>query len=122
MLNRALYALEGAWHPGFKACLLRGTARLPAKEGENGLMFAALARRVRALCRQGMHRTALEWAKLTVRLDDTDPAGLLLIMDYLALRARECAPPPPSPRAPLPPISSPSSAMVKGAMVSAVPW
>lgn len=92
MLNRALYALEGAWDPAFKACMLRGTARLPAEEGANSLMYAALARRVRALCRQGMHRTALEWAKLTLRLDDADPAGVLLLMDYLALRARECGP------------------------------
>eukprot|EP00892_Ulva_mutabilis_P011990 jgi/Ulvmu1/9163/UM005_0261.1 len=89
MLNRALYALEGAWHPAFKACMLRGDARLPSEEAANGLMFAALARRVRALCQQGMHRTALEWAKLTLRLDEGDPVGMLFHMDYLALRARE---------------------------------
>lgn len=91
LLNRALYALEGAWHPAFKACMLRGDARLPAGAGANGLLFAALSRRVRVLCLHGMHRTALEWAKLTLRLDDTDPAGMLFHIDYLALRARECA-------------------------------
>ena len=66
MLNRALFALESAWHVHFKAHMLASTAWLPHDDGMNSLMFAALQRRVHSLARQGVHRTALEWAKLTL--------------------------------------------------------
>lgn len=66
MLNRALHALESSWHVHFKAHMIASTAWLPHDEGMNSLMFAALQRRVCSLSRQGMHRTALEWAKLTL--------------------------------------------------------
>jgi Transcriptional repressor TCF25 len=91
MLNRALYALESAWHVQFKAAMLASTAWLPHDEGMNSLMFSALQRRVRSLARQGVHRTALEWAKLTLGLDTDDPCGMLFHIDYFCLRARECA-------------------------------
>lgn len=91
MLNRALFALESAWHVHFKAAMLASTAWLPHDEGMNSLMFAALQRRVRSLGRQGVHRTALEWAKLTLGLDTDDPTGQLFNIDYYCLRARECA-------------------------------
>jgi hypothetical protein len=92
MLNRALFALESAWHVHFKAAMLASTAWLPHDDGVNRLMFAALQRRVRGLARQGVHRTALEWAKLTLGLDTDDPCGMLFHIDYFCLRARECAP------------------------------
>jgi hypothetical protein len=92
MLNRALHALESAWHIHFKGALATGTARMPHDRGLNNLFFAAMQRRIRALARQGMHRTAMEWAKLTLGLDPDDPCGLLFQIDYLALRAHECGP------------------------------
>lgn len=91
MLNRALYALESAWHVHFKAAMLASKAWLPHDEAMNSLMFAALQRRVRSLARQGVHRTALEWAKLTLALDTDDPCGMLFHIDYFCLRAREYA-------------------------------
>lgn len=89
MLNRALYALESAWHVHFKAAMLASTAWLPHDEGVNNLMFAALSRRVHSLARQGVHRTALELAKLTLALDTDDPCGMLFQIDYFCLRSRE---------------------------------
>jgi hypothetical protein len=42
---------------------------------------------VAALGRRGLHRTALETAKLLLSLDDDDPAGALQVLDYYALRS-----------------------------------
>jgi hypothetical protein len=89
MLNRALYALENAWHVRFKAAALNATAVLPCGEGLNDLFFSTVERNVRALTRRGMHRTALEWAKFVLSLDHSDPCGMLFHIDYLALRSRQ---------------------------------
>ena len=39
------------------------------------------------LSRRGLHGTALEYAKLLLGLDPTDPRGVLFCIDYLAIRA-----------------------------------
>ena len=39
------------------------------------------------LSRRGLHGTALEYAKLLLGLDPTDPRGILFCIDYLAIRA-----------------------------------
>ena len=39
------------------------------------------------LSRRGLHGTALEYAKLLLGLDPSDPRGVLFCIDYLAIRA-----------------------------------
>ena len=39
------------------------------------------------LSRRGLHGTALEYAKLLLGMDPTDPRGVLFCIDYLAIRA-----------------------------------
>lgn len=85
VLNRALYALEAAWHPSFD--LRNGTARLSYELPENRALFTALFRHLQGLSRKGCHRSALECCKLLLSLDPEDPMGCLQTLDYLALRA-----------------------------------
>ena len=44
---------------------------------------------VQNLSRRGLHATALEYAKLLLGLDPTDPKGVLFCIDYLAIRAQQ---------------------------------
>ncbi|KXZ51917.1 hypothetical protein GPECTOR_11g44 [Gonium pectorale] len=85
MLDRALWALEAAWHPSFQPAT--ATCRLDYGVEENRPLFGALFRHVQALSRRGCHRSALECCKLLLALEPEDPLGGLLLLDYLALRA-----------------------------------
>ena len=45
------------------------------------------AARGQGLSRRGLHRTALEVAKLLLAMDERDPLGMLLYIDFLAVCA-----------------------------------
>eukprot|EP00963_Diacronema_lutheri_P006472 scaffold566_cov364-Pavlova_lutheri.AAC.19 len=87
LLEKALYALECAWHPYFKPA--EGNCRLNFSHEPNKPFFLALFRFAQNLSRRGCHRTSLQCAKLLLALDDDDPLGVLQAIDYYALRARE---------------------------------
>ena len=88
-LEKALFALEGAWHPWFASAAASGGARMDGSGAEpaNELFFAAMFKHANALSRRGCHRAALEIAKFALGLDRTDPRGFLCCVDYFALRA-----------------------------------
>ncbi|KAL3147449.1 hypothetical protein ABBQ38_014508 [Trebouxia sp. C0009 RCD-2024] len=85
MLERCIYALEMAWHPYFNpaAANTRMDYGLPL----NRPLFVALFKQTQNLSRRGLHGTALEYAKLLLGMDPTDPRGVLFCIDYLAIRA-----------------------------------
>ncbi|GIM07875.1 hypothetical protein Vretimale_11930 [Volvox reticuliferus] len=85
MLDRALWALESAWHPSFQPAT--ATCRLDYAVDENRALFGALFRHVQALSRRGCHRASLECCKLLLALEPEDPLGGLCLVDYLAVRA-----------------------------------
>ena len=108
MLERCVYAMEGAWHPAFAEAATRGdarlgesvevsldedTARLDADAEQtptpNRTFLDAMFKHTQALTRRGCHRAALECAKLSLSLDRSDPTGLLCAVDYFALRCGE---------------------------------
>ena len=91
MLERCLFALEGAWHPWFAEAAAAGTARIDGSGAHqpNDAFFSAVFKHVQALTRRGCHRAALECAKLALSLDRSDPKGLLCCVDYFALRCGE---------------------------------
>jgi hypothetical protein len=91
MLERALYALEVAWHPSLVAGLTTATARMDGNAAENKPLFDAMFRHINVLGRKGCVRTALECCKLLLSLDGRDPLGLVHCIDYYALRAGEHA-------------------------------
>lgn len=86
-LQLCLYALESAWHPSFKPYSRQ--CYLSFENPKNRPMFVALNRHMQSLSRRGLHRTALEVAKLTLSLDPDDPVGLLTCIDYYALLAKQ---------------------------------
>ncbi|XP_041986920.1 uncharacterized protein LOC121738752 [Aricia agestis] len=63
--------------------------RLEYKFVENRPFHILLLKYIYLLTNKACHRTALEVAKLLMNLDPSDPLGVQLIIDTLALRARE---------------------------------
>jgi hypothetical protein len=86
-LQRCLYAFECSWHSLFKPSA--GRARLSYEVAENKSFLLCLFRYIQGLSRRGCPRTALEFCKLLVGLDPTDPLYVLTLVDNLALRAGE---------------------------------
>nr|XP_033797136.1 transcription factor 25 [Geotrypetes seraphini] len=88
LIERALFSLECAFHPVFS--LTSGSCRLDYRRPENRAFFLALFKHMIFLEKRGCSRTALEFCKLILSLDpEDDPLCLLLIIDFLSLRARE---------------------------------
>ncbi|NP_001091405.1 transcription factor 25 L homeolog [Xenopus laevis] len=88
LIDRALYSLECAFHPVFS--LTSGTCRLDYRRPENRGFFLALFKHMFFLEKRGCPRTALEFCKLILSLDpENDPLCMLLLIDFLSLRARE---------------------------------
>uniref|UniRef100_A0A8I3ME34 Transcription factor 25 n=1 Tax=Canis lupus familiaris TaxID=9615 RepID=A0A8I3ME34_CANLF len=87
LVERALYSMECAFHPLFS--LTSGTCRLDYRRPENRSFYLALYKQMSFLEKRGCPRTALEFCKLILSLEpDEDPLCMLLLIDHLALRAR----------------------------------
>ncbi|KAI6077715.1 Transcription factor 25 [Aix galericulata] len=90
LIERVLYSLECAFHPVFS--LTSGSCRLDYRRPENRAFFLALFKHLMFLEKRGCPRTALEFCKLILSLDpENDPLCVLLLIDFLSLRAREYA-------------------------------
>ncbi|KAM6123779.1 ribosome quality control complex subunit TCF25 [Phoenicopterus ruber ruber] len=88
LVEQALYSLECSFHPVFS--LTSGTCRLDYRRPENRAFFLALFKHLTFLEKRGCPRTALEFCKLILSLDpENDPLCVLLLIDFLSLRARE---------------------------------
>ncbi|KAG0556957.1 hypothetical protein KC19_11G090600 [Ceratodon purpureus] len=87
LLEKCLYALEYAWHPGFS--ITTGRCRLDYGWDPNKPLFVALFKHMQHLYRRGCHRTALEVCKLLLSLDPDDPLGSMFCIDYFAIRAEQ---------------------------------
>ncbi|CAC22652.1 conserved hypothetical protein [Leishmania major strain Friedlin] len=62
--------------------------QLPCHRSANTLIFQVLQRGVHAALKRGCLRTAYERARCLLSLDPDDPCGMLLLLDYTALRAK----------------------------------
>lgn len=88
LIEKAIYCFESAFHPAFS--LTSGKSRLDYRRPENRSFFLALYRHMMFLEKRGCPRTALEFCKLIRGLDpETEPLCALLMVDFMALRARE---------------------------------
>jgi len=87
LLERCMYGLECAWHPGFAPAT--GTARLPYASPENRPFFTTLFKHIQNLGRKGCHRSAMECCKLLLSVDPQDPMGVLGCIDYYAIMAEQ---------------------------------
>lgn len=90
LLSRALFAFGKALHPTFASAIQQGKARLDFRRPENREFFLAASRYIGNIGMRATWRTAYEWAKLLLQLDpDNDPYCVSLMIDQLALRARQ---------------------------------
>ncbi|KAM8946114.1 ribosome quality control complex subunit TCF25 isoform 2-T2 [Pelodytes ibericus] len=90
LIERALYNLECSFHPMFS--FTSGICRLDYSRAENRGFFLALFKHMYFLEKRGCPRTALEFCKLILSFDEEkDPLCMLLLIDFLSLRAREYA-------------------------------
>ncbi|CAG8058551.1 unnamed protein product [Penicillium olsonii] len=91
LMERALFNIGRSVHSSFAECLKRGEARIDFIHDENREFFLVGWRYISNLGMKGTWRTAYEWSKLLLSLNDTDPYCMKLLIDHLALRGREYA-------------------------------
>ncbi|CBZ23339.1 conserved hypothetical protein [Leishmania mexicana MHOM/GT/2001/U1103] len=72
------FSLSGTWV----------SRQLPCHRSANTLIFQVLQRGVHAALKRGCLRTAYERTRCLLSLDPDDPCGMLLLLDYTALRAK----------------------------------
>ena len=87
LLHQCVFFLEGCFNQHFD--VTGGRCRLSHKREENRALHEVLFRYVASLSRRGCHRSALEVSKVLLSLDMDDPMGVLFMVDYHSIRARE---------------------------------
>lgn len=92
-IERALFAFERTAAPQFVTSLTSsaGPMGVDFLRAENRAVWLAMHRNIDLLCRRGTWRTALEWCKLVFALDTRDPHGVMMWMDFLALKSGQHA-------------------------------
>lgn len=91
LLERALFNIGRSAHSSFGTQLREGKARLDFVREENRELWLVGWRYIANLGMKGTWRTAYEWGKLLLSLNDSDPYCMRLMIDNLALRGREYA-------------------------------
>ncbi|OAL34200.1 hypothetical protein AYO20_06455 [Fonsecaea nubica] len=92
LVERALFTFGKSAHSTFPASLRSGIARVPFNDPANRELYLAIWRYIRNLEMRGTWRTAFEWSKVLLQLNPlTDPYGVTLMIDQLALRGRQHA-------------------------------
>ncbi|EXJ86145.1 hypothetical protein A1O1_06515 [Capronia coronata CBS 617.96] len=92
LIERALYSFGKSVHSSFPASMKSGVARVSFEKPANRELYLAIWRHIKNLEMRGVWRTAFEWAKLLLQLNTkTDPYGVTLMIDQLALRGRQHA-------------------------------
>ncbi|OCT52035.1 Nulp1-pending protein [Cladophialophora carrionii] len=92
LVERALFSFGKSVHSTFPAALRNGTARVSFDKPANRELYLAIWRHIKNLEMRGTWRTAYEWAKILLQLNPlTDPYGVTLMIDQLALRGRQHA-------------------------------
>ncbi|CAG9839620.1 unnamed protein product [Diabrotica balteata] len=88
LIERALYCLEYAYHPLFNVA--QGNCRLDYRRQENRALYIVIFKHLMFIGGKACYRTSLEFCKLLLSLDpDGDPLGIVLSIDFYAIRARE---------------------------------
>jgi len=88
LIERSLFVFECAFHTLFN--ITQGNCRLDYKRAENRPFFLALYRHITYIGDRACYRTALEFCKVLFGLDPVDdPLGVLLMIDYYALKSEE---------------------------------
>ncbi|XP_034947040.1 transcription factor 25 [Chelonus insularis] len=87
-IERALRCLEFSFHPAFN--IISGNCRLSYKKQTNRALYIALFQHLMFIAGRACYRTSLELLKVLLSFDpDSDPLACILIIDWLAIRAKE---------------------------------
>ncbi|KAM7193381.1 Transcriptional repressor TCF25 domain containing protein [Naviculisporaceae sp. PSN 640] len=89
LIERALFTFGRIGLTEFRKKLEQGRARIDFYRPENRQLFLAGYLHIRNLTHKGTVLTALEWTKLLISLDTSDPYGLINFLHPLAIRANE---------------------------------
>ncbi|KAK5956243.1 hypothetical protein OHC33_002818 [Knufia fluminis] len=90
LLERALFTFGRSVNSSFPTAFREGTARLSFDKPANRELYLTIWRYIRNLEQRGTWKTAFEWAKLLLQFNTTsDPFGVTLMIDQLALRGRQ---------------------------------
>jgi hypothetical protein len=91
LLERLIYRFESSLHPKFNifAPDAASSIRFLYQEPENRSFMLGIGSYIQEIGKKGCSQTALEWSKLLLSLDLSDPLGVLLLIDHFALRRRE---------------------------------
>ncbi|PYH46119.1 transcriptional repressor TCF25 family protein [Aspergillus saccharolyticus JOP 1030-1] len=89
LLERALFNIGRSAHSSFGNLLKQGQAKLDFVQEANRELWLVGWRYIANLGMKGTWRTAYEWAKLLLGLNESDPYCIRLLIDHLALRGRE---------------------------------
>ncbi|KAJ4306766.1 hypothetical protein N0V88_000133 [Collariella sp. IMI 366227] len=89
LIERALFTFGRVSLSEFRKKLEKGQARLSFARPENRQFYLAGWNLIQKLVLKGTYRTALEWAKLFLSIDHSDPYAMLNWIHVLAIRARE---------------------------------
>lgn len=89
LCERALFTFGRVTLSSFRKKLEEGKARLNFMRPENRQFWLAGYHYIKNLIRKGTYRTALEWAKLFLSIDQADPYGMLNWIHVLAIRSHE---------------------------------
>ncbi|DAA76004.1 TPA_exp: Nulp1-pending protein [Trichophyton benhamiae CBS 112371] len=89
LLERALFNIGRSAQSSFGNSIKEGKARLDFTIKENREVWLAGWRYIINLGMKGTWKTAYEWTKFLLSLDPDDPYCLCLIIDHIAIRARE---------------------------------
>lgn len=89
LCERALFTLGRVSISTFRQKLVEGKARLDFRRPENRQFWLAGYHYLKSLVMKGTYRTALEWTKLILSMDLTDPYGVIHFLHPLAIRAHE---------------------------------
>ena len=89
LLERALFNFGRSVHSSFPLALREGKVRLSFDKPANRELYLTIWRYIRNLEMRGTWKTAFEWSKVLLQLDTlTDPYGVTMMIDQLALRGR----------------------------------
>ncbi|KAL2256468.1 hypothetical protein VTK26DRAFT_1613 [Humicola hyalothermophila] len=89
LIERALFTFGRVSLSEFRRNLEKGLARMDFARPENRQFYLAGYNHIQKLVMKGTYRTALEWAKLFLSINHSDPYAMITWIHVLALRAWE---------------------------------
>ena len=86
-IERCLYVFDCGWNREYD--WKNGKSRILYSVVQNKDLFHSIFKYIHMLSRRGCSRTALEYCKLIISFDPSDPLFIIGILDYFAIRSKQ---------------------------------